>query len=149
MTASNPRSSFFGLASPRGRPLPWDDGRTGFCAKDCSSSASLCASPTTCAAFGGNKVCKLSGSVAFGAVCDNNNLCQGDRFCLASGSKGFCSKECTTTADCPTSPSGATCMALTSSSACVFDCSAPGATCPTGLTCTLISGGTSLCLPPP
>ena len=133
------------------------------CFRPCTKDAD-CTTETFCRTLqgsSGNKVCwpkNPPGDVVYGGVCksspnDRKERCKSPGTCLQTNPEsGFCSTNCNTDNDCAAAPGGSglkvTCAPISQANKlCVFDCSASGATCPTGLTCEDIQGS-KLCVPP-
>ncbi|MCB9643051.1 MAG: hypothetical protein H6728_08255 [Myxococcales bacterium] len=118
-----------------------------FCMRPCTAG---CLTDTECSQVINSQVCTAKtppGSVPFGGICDPANRCLQDLACLGANGAvvGYCSKVCTSNANCPNSPPGAKCQTVGAGvSACVFPCTS-NANCPTGLICSANDG---ICLAP-
>jgi hypothetical protein len=99
---------------------------------------------------GQNKdVCLCGKYASFGSLCDEKQLCKTGLFCGAfeAGKPGFCSKTCTTDANCSGAPFGTDprCnLDLSGQKACGFYCDGFLVGCPTGMKCDEFA---SLCRP--
>ncbi|TNE46832.1 MAG: hypothetical protein EP343_22430 [Deltaproteobacteria bacterium] len=131
------------------------------CFKPCTADTD-CTSETFCRDLQtSGKVCwpkNPPGDVTYGGVCkasaqNQTERCKEPGTCLTTNPEsGFCTTQCNADGDCGAAPGGSgltvTCAPISQTSKlCVFDCSASGATCPTGLQCEDIQGS-KLCVPP-
>jgi len=93
-----------------------------------------------------------TGGRTFGQKCGGaHGKCATGYMCVlfneSGKQEGYCTKECSSTKPCPTSPAGAQCaFKITSGKTiCGFLCSAASPKCPAGLSCTLSKGGYHYC----
>ena len=102
--------------------------------------------------------CKVasSGGRAFGQKCGGSwGSCGSGLMCVlfneGGNKEGYCTRECSSSLPCPSSPAGATCAFKVTSgkTICGFLCSATNTTCPAGLSCTLSKGGYHYCTTDP
>ena len=139
-------------------PLQSTSGTTfGGCFSDCSGGKA-CPGDLECSAGLGDACLGETpvGPVAQGGVCSTDPSrvttegCQKDLFCLGleNAPRGICSRDCASSAAvCSSTTPPMECIEInpqTGSRACVFSCSQPGQTCPTGTTCNSQFG---ICLP--
>lgn len=124
------------------------------CLPNCASSQP-CPSGTnwTCQSDGADKVCfepPAVGTQAPGQPCGGTaGKCTADATCISTSatSGGICSQPCTADTGCTLVPSTkCTIQTQGGNKFCGIDCTAAGATCPTGTTCQA-SGATKTCLP--